>query len=690
MKDYTDEELANLSKEELMRLAYPSSKMSWSENAMQVGRDIKNDASSFFNALANLPKVAAKAPSAIAKNPGQAISGVFPALGSIVDLPNNVVKGLDYGSDKLYQLLFNPDNMQRTREQRPSIPDVGSKTGNFLADIVAGPAENSNQKLARGAGEFLFSMRDPLKTPGLKQAGQLIDKITPDLPKTKAFNNLTGNIEGDLEKGLQVKKAAESLGLNLTPAEATGNPLLAAQQGRMGSTTDGAKELYKFNKEQKLAQKNAIDNLLSDINASEENVYEAVRATSKNILDQKNKTLQEKAKPFYEAAANDVIGKTENIYKSTKKPKATLDDTITTIAAKLNPNRGPADSVLENIANKLGVNVVDNLNPAKNIKWPKNIVDDTNIINALQDVLNPKSPYANELKGFAPNSVKVLDRVKKVLDDKIESAIRTGDKELAKVYQKSKIKLVKELDKTSPNYKKARNIYSEDAPAIQKLANSAIGKIANMDDKSLYSVSSTIFDPVRTSPAQLAKYRDEIAKAAPEVWNGLIRNELERKLAKGEVTGSSFYKNILQDERFYKNLMVALKDNPNAQRKLAIMKDAFANLITNKTAKTAASQAKSSLDVARSSIEFVKKLFDDFIGGKYDKAAVTLITSGKWDDAFKGVQNSKDSFDKLRKLSGIMDSVKEMSQSKQMENEITDEQLNNMSEEELRSIINSQ
>ena len=61
------------------------------------------------------------------------------------------------------------------------------------------------------------------------------------------------------------------------------------------------------------------------------------------------------------------------------------------------------------------------------------------------------------------------------------------------------------------------------------------------------------------------------------------------------------------------------------------MKAVFKDLIEPISAKTAARLAKSSLDVPRSSIELARNVINNFLGGKFDKAAVDLMFSPTWD-----------------------------------------------------------
>ena len=215
-----------------------------------------------------------------------------------------------------------------------------------------------------------------------------------------------------------------------------------------------------------------------------------------------------------------------------------------------------------------------------------------------------------------------------------------GQNDRARVIGKSRDKLVAKLDEISPDYNKARSIYSEEMPAVKAIKEGEIGKIANLKDTQLKNAGKIIFDPSETDIKVLGKIRDEFMKENPDAWKGIIKDEMQRKistknLGKTGNHGSNFYDNILANDRQYKQFYDALKGDKASQMKLRDMKGAFKDLLNSYTVKTAGGQAKSSLDVGRSSLQDVGNYIANLAGGKYDKAAIEMITSGKWDKAFR-------------------------------------------------------
>ncbi len=522
------------------------------------------DVSSVLQGLKSAPGAIGSHLASAAQHPGQVLGGIGAGLASIPDLP-----AFAYNTGKAIPKYIAEKVTGEKLESKYNAPYIGHALGTGVANLIAGDPQTKEEKEARTFGEIVSPKA--AKNVGAigGKVGGFASDLFPNGAQKSAAVNLQKNLGSEAKQAIENKRAAESLGLNLKPSEASGNPLVAADEGARGITKEGAQNLHQHNKAELVAQKKAINEVLNDIHASPEIVYDKVRDVSKTIINNKKAALQEKAAPYYTKAETQIV---------------------------------------------------------------RNSFDDPTINNAVTSVL--KDPvYANELKDVAPNSIKVLDVAKKRLDDDIGVAIRAGENHKASLLTKSKNNLVKEMDAISPDYKKARSIYSEDLPAIKSLEDSAIGKIANMNDEQLKNVSNTVFSSGAKDVRRIVKYRNEISKEAPEVWNGLIRNHLEDKMSKGSLTGNSFYKNILQNENEYRNLKVALGNNPVALEKLKIMKIGFANLIGGKSAKTSASLSKSSLDANRNTGQYLAEKFKKTFLGDYDRAAVDLITGGKWDDA---------------------------------------------------------
>lgn len=423
----------------------------------------------------------------------------------------------------------------------------------------------------------------------------------------------------ELSDALKNQQSGKRLGLQLTPAEASGSPILSAQEKQLGSNTDRAKQMGSFKKGQKQSQKQAIENFGDLLQPKKQSYARDIQQGAEKIIGDKEKALAEKARPFYDAAEHE----------------------------QLHPNTLNA------------------------------LLRDSNLNRVFGELMND-SRYASELENFAPTSVKVLDRVKRRLDAEINTALERGesgkakDQDLARVLRDSRKKLVNKLDEISPNYKKARSIYEEGSPPINLFRDGDMGKLANLNESQLQQASRIIFDPQETDPKVLHRMRDQFLKEDPEAWRGIVRNEMERRminqnLGKTDNYGSNFFDNILANERQYNQFYQALKGDRKAQLRMRDMKGAFKNLLNSYTPKTAAGHSATNVSQMRNLGKQAEKLLGNLAGGKRDQAMINIITDQKWDDQFREAikameQKNLSPMRKLLKQAGSEEAMNAISQ----------------------------
>ena len=87
------------------------------------------------------------------------------------------------------------------------------------------------------------------------------------------------------------------------------------------------------------------------------------------------------------------------------------------------------------------------------------------------------------------------------------------------------------------------------------------------------------------------------------------------------------------------------------------MRSAFKNLIEPRTAVTAANLSKSSLSDVRNSASFFIDAVNNLAGGKYDKAAVELITSNRWDKELSSINKISDKNRKNLQLVSLLSKI---------------------------------
>ena len=159
--------------------------------------------------------------------------------------------------------------------------------------------------------------------------------------------------------------------------------------------------------------------------------------------------------------------------------------------------------------------------------------------------------------------------------------------------------------------------------------------------------------PGRTA---IAKYRNEISKESPDLWRALTRQEMERLLQDGEKTGKNFYNSILKDNRMFKKFQSALQGNPEAHKRLNLMKKVFANLDNAPSAKASASVMGLPQNAPRGISDFVLEIGRKLTNGMWDEALVDLIISNKWNKELKALEKAPQS-EQVQKLGEILDAV---------------------------------
>jgi hypothetical protein len=209
---------------------------------------------------------------------------------------------------------------------------------------------------------------------------------------------------------------------------------------------------------------------------------------------------------------------------------------------------------------------------------------DNEIFKSAMAHVQREPAYREKLKGVPKNSIEYLNQIKEAMDDMIEKA----PKKEAAIIRNTKNELTAVADKVSPEYKEAR---------------------------------------------QLAE-------------RGIVRREIEDLFNKKDETGTNLFKSLLSNKRDYNDLQnkfnrlektastpEQIESMKSAQQQLEDMKLIFGRLINVPTAKTAEALARGSMSKERSTAQAAMKYLQELLsGGKYDKAAVELITNPKWSD----------------------------------------------------------
>jgi hypothetical protein len=391
-------------------------------------------------------------------------------------------------------------------------------------------------------------------------------------------------------------EANKELKTTIRPSEAFDNPYVGKKEGKLAQSEKGAQETVNRSSERIKEQSNAISNLLENIHPTNEVSSEKIRKAAKSHIKNLEKDRDEIVQPFYE--------------KSYEK--------------KISPNK------------------------LKNITSNHPIVRD-----AVNKVLSD-SLYANELKGYSTNSIKVLDLAQRLIKDKMDiSGIKKNEWRLL---NKSRNALLETTDSFSKNYKKARELYRDMSIPIDKIKDSQVGKISNLSDRNLKNVSKNIFDPNQTDISVLRDLRDRIGSQDIKAWNGIVRNEIERLKGK-EKNGYGFYKKVLENDNIFKQLTESMSHSPKVVEKLNNMKKGWDTLIGKETVRSAIGSAEKNTSSIRETAQWIINQIKDIMGDKRSIDKINYINSSQWTEDLKKLSNYKVKEEKSNKLSEILGKV---------------------------------
>ncbi len=141
--------------------------------------------------------------------------------------------------------------------------------------------------------------------------------------------------------------------------------------------------------------------------------------------------------------------------------------------------------------------------------------------------------YSRELKSVDENNLQVFDLAKRQIDDQIKAAQRKGNNNRARILQESKDYLVEVLDETSPDYKKARQVFGDESEAVEQLTGKkqTVGKLASLEGNDIEKAADYAFAPSKSSPEVVRRVKEVVKKRrGKKAWDALLRTHLKGKL----------------------------------------------------------------------------------------------------------------------------------------------------------------
>lgn len=348
-----------------------------------------------------------------------------------------------------------------------------------IGGAAAGITEQALQETGVELGR---KERDPISTAIATVTGGASEAIVPAVQAFRGARQAArvGAAADEIEQvagSVRVaQEASEATGIPLFQAQQTGVPAQLEKQAFVAQLPAGTRSAVEGLKTQNKAAGDAVENFLGQIAPDEAVVTgaERLRTASQAALSKAKNIRAEKASPIYKEA--------------------------------------------------FAEGAVVDLRPVKDL-----IKGKLNDLPAGGEIARTLNRVSGLIKGGA--GLKKIHNAKLEVDQILN---KFGDSSLGNTTKREitevKDLLLKQMDDSSELYTSAREAFAEASPAVTKIQDSIIGKIANLDDTQLKQVSTKLFDAAETNPSVIAGAKKSIQDVDPGAWDEIIRVELERRL----------------------------------------------------------------------------------------------------------------------------------------------------------------
>lgn len=416
----------------------------------------------------------------------------------------------------------------------PAMPPVGGAIGGMATMGFGGGvpgamgggavADMARQGLAAGlTGEEKTPTERALQTGGAALQEGVSQGL--GLGVTKMLGRFGRTPMYDIPATNALKQKADTLGIPLTAAEATGSRELIRRQKVLQNTT-GADETF--------------ENFYKGRN---EKVGQAVYT----LLDQISKVPSVRG-----ASASGVQGALE---------------AAKTARAKMQAQAKPwYDEALQ------GTNLVD----LRNMDQTNRQIVEYAVNKAKQDPV-----YGPELRGVMPNSMPALHEAKQYIDDLIGKAKVAGERNRVRLLTNAQNDLLKMMDDQVPQYKVARGIYSDMMPKVSEVERGIVGDAAALENNDVMRAPQIIFGKGSSGQDVKAAYQAFKEAGQDVAWNDLVRSHLQNVFetipdsANGSVVniGGTYRKALYGTPQRREIINAALEGSPQARENLQWMMD---------------------------------------------------------------------------------------------------------------------
>ncbi len=311
----------------------------------------------------------------------------------------------------------------------------------------------------------------------------------------------------DIDQALQLAKDARAQGFNLPIFQTLDSPTLQAYANAVESFGGGGK----------IARQNLQRLKEGEIPLA---IHKAIKAVAGNDLSpaDNGKALSQLADQIYGQAVMDMEQRARPFYEASTKAHQVLD---------------------EKVFNKLKAN---------------------GPISVAIDKVKSNQVYKEEIAGASPASMKYLHIAKQELDDMIAREHTRDGKNKIRLMMDGKQKLLAAMEDAYPDYRAARDIYSEDADFVKKLENGHLGIIKNLGEDKYDKAMDKL---MQLPPEHVAQIRDIFTKsgasASANRWEAGIASWLQRKFEETrDVSVLQYRKKVFGDAYTRKRLSAAL------------------------------------------------------------------------------------------------------------------------------------
>lgn len=480
-----------------------------------------------------------------------------------------------------------------------------------IGAAAAGATEQALQETGVALGR---KERDPITTAIAAVTGGAAEAVVPAIQAFRTGRQAAkagvaaDEIEQVAESVKVAQEATEKTGVPLFQAQQTGIPAQLEKQSFVAQLPAGTQASIKGLRAQNKAASDAVEDFLGQIAPDEAVVTGAER-------------LRTAAKASVEKVKNIRAEKSSPIYREAFKEGADVD-----------------------------------LKPVNDLI--KNKLDDQPVTGEIAKTINKISRLIKPPKGKP--SLKLLHNAKVEIDQMLKAF---GDNALGNTTKREVTEvqklLLNQMDEASDLYTTARKTFENASPAVTKIQDSIIGKVANLDDVQLKQVSRKIFDASETNPTVISAARKVIRDVDPGAWDEIIRVELERRLGSIKSVAESgsvenipgqLFRALFPNEKSTKVLMNALDEQ--AKTNIVYLKKALelARLGRPGGSQTAArEEIKRELrgGVFQSLRKFFKAPIDTLVSTGEDAAfnkSVTALSKALFDPTWKAEMKA------LRKL----------------------------------------